>query len=130
MRLFSIIQAFALVGILAVPTMAAAKDGKDAGTSLALLAEEAKTPAEHAEVAKQYRAQADDLTATAEHHEAQVKKLERARFPVEVKQMRLGNSPVDRERRLAMEARRGAREAREKALHHTQLAVELMASAR
>ena len=132
MKVIRIAQMLALAGIMTLPTVAMGQDSKPAdgkGSEIARLAETADTPAKHADVAKQFRARAADLTAAAVKHEAEVKRLERERFPVEHKQpAALANRPLMRERQLAMEARRGAREALAQAELHTQLAVELLAS--
>lgn len=93
------------------------------------MAAAAASPKEHTEVARQYRVRAADLTAMAAKHEAEVKRLERQRFPFEHKQpAAIASRPLMRERQLAMEARRAAREALAQAELHTQLAVELLAA--
>ena len=128
MKLFRIIPALALVIGIAVPVSLQAQT---TGTTsdVARLAEEADTPAKHTQLAKQLRARAADLNAKASKHEAEVRRLERQRFPVEHKMPpALANRPLMRERQLAMEARRGAREAVSQAELHTQLAVELLAA--
>jgi hypothetical protein len=57
-----------------------------------------------------------------------VKRLERLRQPLDFKNPTLSDRAISRERQQAMDARRGAREASAQAQHHTQLAVELLAS--
>ena len=127
MQLFKFIPALFVAGALIAPT-ASAQQSVPEGTELARLAEEANTPAAHANVAKQYRARANELTLAAQRYEADVKRLETKRFPVEHKQMVTANRPLMRARQQAMEARRGALEARTQAALHTQLSVELMAA--
>lgn len=128
MKLFRFIPALALVIGLGVPATLGAQSSA-ATSELARLAAEADTPAKHTQVAKQLRAKAADLNAKAVKHEAEVRRLERQRFPVEHKMPpALAHRPTMRERELAMEARRGAREALAQADMHTQLAVELLAA--
>lgn len=118
--------AFALAATLAMtdaPALAASDTAE-----LAQLSQAANTPKEHSEVARQYRAKAADMNAKAVKHEAEVKRLEVRRSPLDFKSPALSDRQIGKERQLAMEARRAAREASAQALNHTQLAVELMAS--
>ncbi|MDX1982163.1 MAG: hypothetical protein SFV51_17960 [Bryobacteraceae bacterium] len=92
---------------------------------LEAMATAAKTPAEHASVSRQYRLRAESFEAKAAVHEAEAKKLsERPRHAMDYKWPAMTNSGRDRERRLAMEARRAAQECYAIAERHAQRAVE------
>ncbi|MGE0592385.1 MAG: hypothetical protein AB7G23_18930 [Vicinamibacterales bacterium] len=104
---------------------AQAQAGPTASDTLARRSAEATTPAEHASVARDYRLRAEAFEEQAQEHEADAVRLaERRRFPVELKMPAVLRRDGERERRLAMQARRAAREAYERADHHIRLAVE------
>jgi hypothetical protein len=109
--------------LLAVPA-AAVEPAPDA-TKLEAMAREAQTAPEHAEVARQYRLRAESLEAKAEEHEAAVRKIaNRPVIGLEGKWPAMVRKPGERQRQLAMQARRGAREAYALADRHLRLAVE------
>ncbi len=92
------------------------------------LAAAASTPAEHAKVAKQYRAHAGQLEEKAQKHEAEARRLEAMPRPaIEHKWPAMGRQPWIEERKLAMQARRAANEARAIAEKHVWLTVETLA---
>lgn len=97
--------------------------------NLEALAEKASTPAEHVKVAKEYRLRAEQLDEKAQQHEEEARKLEkRPRTALEYKWPAMGRQPWVEERKLAMQAKRGANEARELADKHQALAVEGLAA--
>jgi hypothetical protein len=92
---------------------------------LEAMAKAARTPEQHAAVAKQYRLRAEQFEAKAAAHEAEARKLsERPRHAMDYKWPAMTNSQRDQQRRLAMEARRAAGECRAVAERHVQFAVE------
>lgn len=122
------------IGILAatifsMTTAMAANPVADRG-KLERMAESAKTPKEHVEVAKHYRAQAEHFTQKAESHEAEARRLQAApRSPIEYKWPAMGRQPWIRERQLAMEAHRAAKESLEASDRHMRMSVEQLAEA-
>lgn len=90
---------------------------------LQTLAKSANTPAEHAVVAKAYSEWAAELDAKAKKHEAEAEKLANSPNynPMRHKWPAMVQGPIDREKRLAMAARRAANEARETAAKHSSL---------
>jgi hypothetical protein len=89
------------------------------------MSKNAQTPEDHAKVAKQYRLRAESLQEKAEKHEADARKLRSTNAnPMASKWPAMVNNGADRERRLAMQARRAAQECFELANHHVRLAVE------
>jgi len=126
MKRVALIPAMIMAAGLMVSTLSA-QSATDA-TQLARLSEAATTPAAHADAARQYRSLAADLSARATKHEAEVKRLEKLRQPLDFKNPTLSDRAISRERQQAMDARRGAHEASVQAQHHTALAVELMAA--
>jgi hypothetical protein len=93
-----------------------------------LMAKNAATTEEHATVAKQYRLQAEALAAKAVEHEAEVKRLMRSGGPMVHKWPALAPKGIQREKDLALEARRASRESQRLADHHVRLSVEALAS--
>jgi hypothetical protein len=94
------------------------------------MAETAKTPKDHVAVAKQYRLQADQFEKQAVKHEEKAKELESApRSPMAYKWPAMAGQPWVKERQLAMEARRAARECLEAADRHIRFSVEKLAEA-
>lgn len=121
-------SSLALILTLAAPAAAVEpakeKDLIDAN-KLALMAREAKTPAEHATVAKHYRLRAEAFEAKAQKHEAEAQKLAaRPRNPLEVKWPAMARKSWQRESQLAVQARRAAKESYDLADRHIRLAVE------
>ena len=91
---------------------------------LQTMARNATTPAAHAEVARGYADWAVSLDAKAVTHEANAERMAKdTRYnPMKHKWPAMAAAPVERERRLAMQARRAANEARELAQKHEALA--------
>jgi hypothetical protein len=98
-------------------------------SQLARLAEVAKTPSDHIAVSKQYRSQAEEFARQAVKHEAAARKAEATPAPLENKWPALGRKAGSKERQLAMEARRAARESIDAADRHFRLSVEALAQA-
>jgi hypothetical protein len=119
-----------LLFALSFPAAAAAVEQTDERglidiKELELLAKEAKTPAEHAAVAKHYRLRAEAFETKAVKHEEEAAKLaKRPRHPLESKWPAMVRNAADRERKLAMQARRAAKECFDLADQHIRLAVE------
>jgi hypothetical protein len=112
----------ALAIVFSVP--AAAVEPTDA-KKLEMIARDAKTPAQHANVARQYRLRAEALEAKAEQHEAEARKLMTSpRIGVEGKNPSMARNTWQRERSLAEQARRQSREAYKIADRHLFLTVE------
>jgi hypothetical protein len=94
------------------------------------MAENADTPKEHATVAKQYRLQAEEFERKAAKHEAEARKLQAsAGNPMAHKWPAMAPRPWEKQRQLAMEARRAAAECLQAADRHMQLSVEKLADA-
>lgn len=87
---------------------------------LAAMAISAKTEAEHSAVARQYDSRADAFEAKAKRHDAEADKLANQKVynPMMHKWPALAQAPAEKQRRLAMEARRAAQEARDLAGKH------------
>lgn len=107
-----------------------------AGVTLAFDAERlqkqaraASTPSAHAEVARGYQQWADTLDAKAAKHEANVQRMagDNGYNPIRHKWPAMAAAPAERERRLALQARRAANEARALALKHESLAAARLA---
>jgi hypothetical protein len=89
------------------------------------LAKNASTAAEHSEVARQYRLRAESLEAKALLHEEEAGKLAKRPLPgLAHKWPAMVARPAEQERRLALQARRAARESYELADRHLRRAVE------
>jgi hypothetical protein len=84
------------------------------------MAKNATTPAAHSEVARGYRDWANTLEAKAVKHESNAERLagDTRYNPMRHKWPAMAAAPAERERRLAMQARRAANEARALALKH------------
>ena len=92
---------------------------------LEALAEKADTAKEHAEVAKQYRLRAESYVEKAKQHEAKVAELkDRPRSAMYYKWPAMVRTQMEKEKQLAMQARRAAAECMALADKHIQLAVE------
>lgn len=91
---------------------------------LQTMAKNAATPAAHAEVAIGYHEWAKALDAKAAEHEAKAERLARQANlnPMRHKWPAMAAAPIEKENRLAMQARRAANEARILALKHEALA--------
>lgn len=100
----------------------------DAPTQLARLAREARTPGEHAKVAKSYREQAEAFDAQAATHEARVAELSKSPSPMAHKWPAMASPDMTKERQRAVEARRAARESRAAADRHLRMSVEALAN--
>ncbi|MCC6390583.1 MAG: hypothetical protein IT167_08270 [Bryobacterales bacterium] len=90
------------------------------------LATEARTPAQHAAVSRQFRLRAEALDSKAAGHEANVKKLTKSAGAMVQKWPGMATKPLETEREKAMEARRAARESRKLAEKHLRLSVEAL----
>ena len=89
------------------------------------------SPAEHAKLAKEYRLRAESFEAQAKKHEAEARKLHaRPRSPIAHKWPAMSPEPWVKERQLAMEARRAAKESMEIADNHMRASVEALAEVR
>jgi len=118
---------FAVATILAAAPAAAATNLVDRN-KLESMAETAKTPKDHVAVAKQYRLEAEQFEQKAAKHEEKAMKLEAApRSPMAHKWPAMAGKPWVKERQLAMEARRAARECLEASDRHMRLSVEKLA---
>jgi flagellar motor protein MotB len=105
------------------PALTAAEPVDEA--KLEAMARDAKSPADHAKVAKQYRLRAEAFEAKANKHEEEARKLQaQPRSPLEMKWPAMARKPWEREAQLAIEARRAAGEAYAAADKHIRLAVE------
>jgi hypothetical protein len=95
-------------------------------TQLDTIAKAAKTPADHAKVAKQFRLRAEEWDAKAEKHEAAVRSLQaRPKSAMEHKWPAMANNkPLEKERQLAIEARRSAVELNARAEFHYRASIE------
>jgi hypothetical protein len=115
-----ILHAFAVC--LFAAALAPAQSSKPA-EDLQALAKSAVTPRQHEEVAKRYRDRAVEFTAKAEAHEKKAASLMRQPAPpISHKWPAMQPKPWEKERQLAMQARRAAEEASQLAARHYQLA--------
>ena len=91
---------------------------------LQAMAKSASTPEAHSEVALGYRDWAATLDAKAAKHEDNAERLANSPVynPMRYKWPAMAAAPAERERRLAMQARRAANEARTLAQKHEALA--------
>lgn len=91
---------------------------------LQALAKSASTTTAHTEVARGYVEFADSLESKAAKHEKEAERLAKAaeNNPLRHKWPAMATAGAERERRLAMQARRAASEARATALKHQSLA--------
>jgi hypothetical protein len=94
--------------------------------NLEAVAKAAKTPADHAKVAKQYRLRAEEWKTKAEKHEADVKRLKaRHKSAMEYKWPAMANNQsLEKARQMAVEARRAALESNELAEYHYRASIE------
>lgn len=94
--------------------------------NLQALSKAARTPADHAKVARQFRLQAEQYEAKAARHDAEVRALQnRWKAPLAHKWPAMANHPqLDQHRSQAIEARRAANECRQQAERHYQASIE------
>lgn len=111
--------------LLTVPAFGA--DLGIAPTELQALEKTADTPAEHATIAKHYRLRAEALEAKAAEHERNVQRYSQAAGAIAQKWPAMAPRNIQKEKDLALEARRAARESRELAQHHIGRSVEALA---
>jgi len=97
-------------------------------TQLAALARDARTAAQHADVARRYRLQADALDARAAEHAARASALVRTAPGIAHKWPAMAPRALSQAKQDAIEARRAARESRELASRHHAIAVETLAA--
>lgn len=97
--------------------------------NLQQMAKAATTSAQHSEVAKQYTLRAEQFEAKAKKHEAAAAELaaRKGNYAMSQKWPAMTQGPIDREKRLAVEARRAAEESLTLAAKHGQQAVQLEA---
>lgn len=98
-------------------------------TKLQAMAEQAKTPAQHAAVAKQYRLRAESFEAKAVEHEINAERYAKAAGAMYRKWPGMAPRAMQEEKQKAVEARRAAQENRTLAESHLRQSVEAMASA-
>lgn len=96
---------------------------------LAALAREARTPSDHARVAKAYRLQAESFEARAAEREADVARLTKNQPPIAHKWPAMAAGEIGKAKRQALGARRAAYESRQLADHHLRLSIEAQANA-
>ncbi len=83
------------------------------------------TASDHADVSRAFRLRAQEMDATAKRHEAEVAKIGPNRIGVPAKWPGMAvNTPYEKAKRRALEARRAANESRELSAKHAQLATE------
>lgn len=126
--LMSVASAVVVAGMLTVTgaTAVSAQAGRNvADDTLTQRSREATSAREHATLAREYRQRAEALERTARSHEADAARLSaRPRFPHEGKFPAHIRNTGERQHQLAIQSRRAAQEAYERADHHVRLAVE------
>jgi hypothetical protein len=97
--------------------------------NLQQMAKAATTAVQHGEVAKQYTLRAEQFEAKAKKHEANAAELaaRKNNYAMTHKWPAMIQGPIDREKGLAVEARRAAEESLTLAAKHGQAAVQLEA---
>jgi hypothetical protein len=106
-------------------SMVAAAEPTTSSKTLAARSGAAVSASDHAEVSRALRLHAQELDATAARHEAEAAQIGPNRIGAPAKWPGMAvNTPYERAKRSALEARRTASESRELALKHTQLAME------
>jgi len=96
----------------------------DEDQRIAAMAAEAESAEQHARVATEARARAEQLDAEAARYEKTARRLEKNWFPNEYKTPSM-LQPGYRERQCAANARHGARESRALAKRHRQIAIDI-----
>lgn len=119
--------ALALGCLVALPVCAQSKFTTEA---LHARAATARTTAQHAAVAKEFRLQAESLGQKAAAHEKEAEQLMRSAGPMVHKWPAMAPRKLQEEKALAVQARRQEREARKLADHHLRMAVEAQADAK
>jgi len=112
---------------LALMTFTGAAYAQQNPAQLAALAREARTAAEHADVAKRFRLQAEELDKKAAAHEATAARLANNAPAIAHKWPSMAPQGAKIAKEQAMEARRAAHESRELASYHHGLAIEVLA---
>jgi hypothetical protein len=92
---------------------------------LETMAKAAKTSTEHATVAKHYRLRAEAFEAKARQHETEARKLSGPRIGIDAKWPAMARKTAQREKQLAMEARRAAQENYALADKHIRMVIEI-----
>jgi hypothetical protein len=115
------------LGLAGFASSAAAQD-TPALREVHLMAKDATTTEEHAAVARQYRLQAEALTAKAVEHETEVARLLRSSGPLAHKWPAMASKGAQREKDLAIAARHASRESLRLADYHVRMSVELLAA--
>ncbi|HYP13800.1 MAG TPA: hypothetical protein VEQ63_07740 [Bryobacteraceae bacterium] len=124
-----------IVGVLLTSAVLAAAPASAANamverSKLEKMAETAKTPKDHVEVSKQYRLQAAEFEQKAAKHESEARRLQSASGnPMAQKWPGMVNQTSAKQRQLAMEARRAAKECLEASDRHMRMSVERLAEA-
>jgi hypothetical protein len=117
-----------ILGLALMVSVAAPAKGAEALMEidkLEALAEKADSAKDHAEVAKHYRLRAEHFIEQAKRHESEVARLnKKLHGAMAHKWPAMTRGAVDREKQLAMQARRAASENMAIAEKHVQLAVE------
>lgn len=122
-------SAVLLAAWLAVPATAQAQGPQADTERIAALAASARTAKDHTTVAAEYRDRGTRFEAKAREHEEAARRYDRRRTPLQNKYPAAAHDRATRERQLAMEARRAARESFQLADRHVQLSVDLLADA-
>lgn len=115
----------AATGLLLTMPAKAGIDPAKSADEIQTMAKNATSGSDHANVARHYRLRAEELEAKAKRHEEEARKLEKQPLPgMAYKWPAMVPRPAEKERRLAMQARRAANEASKLAARHLHLAVE------
>jgi len=123
---FASLTVLALAFLVTMATMpAVAAEPMVGAEKLETMAKNAKTPGEHAAVAKQFRLRAESFAAKAEKHEAEARKLANGpRIGIDAKWPAMARNTAAKEKQLAMEARRAAQENYALADQHIRFVIE------
>jgi hypothetical protein len=121
----NMIRAMILMGASTLVLGAQTGSEKD----LQQMAKSATTSAQHAAVSKQYTLRAEQFEAKAKKHEANAAELaaRKNNYAMTHKWPAMIQGPIDREKQLAIEARRAAEESLTLAAKHGQQALQLEA---
>jgi hypothetical protein len=121
----NMIRAMILMGASTLVLGAQTGNEKD----LQQMAKAATTSAQHAQVSKQYTLRAEQFEAKAKKHEANAAELaaRKNNYAMTHKWPAMIQGPIDREKQLAIEARRAAEESLTLAAKHGQQALQLEA---
>lgn len=124
-----LMAAVAVVALTASTESVMTQQTHESTGQLAALAREARTPSDHAHVAKAYRLQAESLESRAAEHEAHVARLTKNQPAIVHKWPAMAAGEIGKAKRQALDARRAAYESRQLADHHLRLSVEAQANA-